>query len=336
MQDFSRTEIIEGQEVWFCKIPLDEEFASHLTDPAIFPPDDFLWRALAAIPSTGSTVVEDLDAPCIESCVTPEAGFEPLHVTRFMIDGQEEYVWCLGDSPIFPESLDTVSFTRAETGCPLMSMGRQVAMLINALSYHLVRFYIKESSSLPGFDPTTFTLPPWAHWCANCKASPVMEPLLPKSPDPRAGSQHRIIDVEEHNPLQPDIAIYQDPHDMEKFVDGHKRTYLATGRWRRSDIHEIRAATYPEPLDYRQASAHVIQISETLDSRDLANENPCDNDQLGLASWNQRQGQAIGRAIRRVNDLRKLTGLLEVTYFTVSELHNSLDRSVSNYLRIES
>lgn len=310
-------ETIEHQEVKFSGRPVDEIFALPSPEPGVFfPSDSFLARALAAIPRTGSMVFED-EGPCTQACVTSKAGFEPLHVTRIMVDGQKKYVWCLGESPIFPRSSYTVSVTRSESDRPLMSIGKQVAVLINALNYHLVNFYLRERSSVPGFDPATFRLPVWAQWCAICKASPVAGPLLPRNPAPNQGSADRVIDVEDLR----DIAIHSELYDIRKIVNAHKRTYLMTGRWRRSDIREIHEASCPSPVDYRNASGHVIQISQPLHSRSPAQADPFDVDGLGLSSFKERQRRAIGRAIRRVRDVRMVTGRLNSALVTLSELH---------------
>ncbi|CAO1621052.1 unnamed protein product [Sympodiomycopsis kandeliae] len=206
------------------------------------PSDDFLRKALTAIPLQGATGVhENLDraAPSYSPEVLERHSiYGGLQLRIASSDTGERYYWSLGEEEIFgPEA---VSSSRGH-----------IAMLFNSILKHLTAYFFHErTSGIANGKGRPVYMPNWASACDYIRFCSLELPL--KSLPARAGFEK----ADHHQGLIVAYTLVNYPY----LVDESPKQHLPEGKWRRTELVALHRQTRPKELTFRQALGYVVLV----------------------------------------------------------------------------
>ena len=203
--------------------------------------NDFLERALAAFPTSNGPD----GVPLI---LTGQIAMGPVIVVRTCTDtdtGEEHFDWQIDNEPVFgKESLPG----------PHTPNSAKLAMLINAILFHLDRQYEKEAGR-----STNNIHPEQANALRRLKVCPLMQRLQP-SPCMRPWLKDFLVtDQLPFDAIRPEIVLY-DSHALNVAPTARTDVHLPQGLWQPQDLLDLHQWTSPKQLTLRQALCSIVPL----------------------------------------------------------------------------
>lgn len=211
----------------------------------------------------------------------------PVTVDRYRIDeGAEYHEWYIGNEPVFRKN---------EAGI-CQPTSSKVAMLINAILFHLERQHEKEDYPI-----TDERLRKYARHSSRLKVCPLAQPLRPDICVRPWHAGTPMIDPLPFDVDKPEIVLYNS-RALRTAQPAHTEVHLPQGTWQPQDLLSLHHFTLPKVLTLRQALCWIFAVppSHQIATHELTAD-------LDSNLWYRRLVEPTIRGMMRVRAQQQLT-----------------------------